>query len=258
MAGRPLDPPHHSVTAVPGGAPETVERFGHAYRHFAVAVSAGVMAGAWARQEDGPAGATVTVEREVSPLGRLGQHWHGKPESTLSVAMVLRPSLPPEEADVTWLVAGLGAIGGAEALTGRELSAWWPDAVIDAEEQVVASTKAEIQLGPGQVRSAVLSMRLDLERLGLAPEQRDDLLEAVVGAVDEASVTLGQGPQAAAAAYGARCRLLGRRLKVRLLPKGETRGAARAVDQAGRLELASATGMVERISVDMLRDFQVV
>jgi biotin-(acetyl-CoA carboxylase) ligase len=246
------------MTAVPGGPPETVERFGHPYRHFAVAVSAGVMAGAWARQEDGPPGATVTVEREVSPLGRLGQHWHGQAESTLSVAMVLRPSLSPEEADVTWLVAALGAIGGAEAMTGRELSAWWPDSVIDAEERVVAATKAEVQLGPGQVRSAVVSLRLDLERLGLVAEQRDDLLEAVVGAIDRASATLGEGPEAAAAAYEARCRLLGRRLKVRLLPKGETRGVARAVDRAGRLELASATGMVERISVDMLRQFEVV
>lgn len=258
MAGRPVDPPYDSVTAVPGGPPETLERFGRPFRHFAVAVSAGAMAGAWARQENAPAGATVTVEREVSPLGRLGQHWHGQPESTLSLAVVLRPSLAPEEADVAWLVAGLGAIGGAEAATGRELSAWWPDAVVDTRDEVVATTKAEVQLGPGEVRAAVVSLRLDLERLGLTAERRDDLLEAVLAAVDDASAALAEGPQAAAAAYERRCRLLGRRLKLRLLPKGETRGVGQAIDRAGRLELASATGMVERISVDMLRSFELV
>lgn len=257
MAGRPVDPPYESVTAVPGGPPETVERFGRPFRHFAVAISAGAMAGAWARQENAPARAAVTVEREVSPLGRLGQHWHGSPESTLSLAVVLRPSLPPEEADVAWLVAGLGAIG-AEAMSGRELSAWWPDAVVDAGDEVVATTKAEVQLGPGEVRSAVVSLRLDLERLGLMVEQRDDLLEAVLRAVDEATAALAEGPQAVAAAYERRCRLIGRRLKVRLMPKGETRGVARGVDRSGRLQLASATGMVERITVDMLRQFEVV
>ncbi len=246
------------MTAVPGGPPETVERFGRSFRHFEVAVSAGTMAGAWARQENAPAGAALTVGREVSPLGRLGQVWHGAPESTLSLAVVLRPSLPPEEADVAWLVAGLGAMGGAEVITGRELSVWWPDAVVDADDQAMATTKAEVQLGPGEVRSAVISLRLDLERLGLRVEQRDDLLEAVLRAVDEASASLADGPDALATAYERRCRLLGRRLKLRLLPKGETRGVARGVDRSGRLELASATGMVERISVDMLREFEVV
>lgn len=245
------------MTAVPGGPPETVERFGHPSRNFAVAVSAATMAGAWARQENAPAGAIVTVEREVSALGRLGHVWHGKPESTLSLAMVLRPSLPPEEADVAWLLAGLGAIGGADA-TGRDVSVVWPDAVVDSGGQVVTAIKAEVQLGPGEVRAAVISLRFDLERLGVTADRRDDVLQAVVAAIDEASVALDEGTQAAAAAYERRCRILGRRVKLRLLPKGETRGVARAIDSAGRLELASATGMVERISVDMLRELEVV
>ena len=258
MAGRSVDPPDQPVTTVPGGPPETVERFGRSFRHFEVAVSAGTMAGAWARQENAPAGAAVTVGREVSPLGRLGQVWHGQPESTLSLAVVLRPSLSPEEADVAWLVAGLGAMGGAETTTGRELSVWWPDAVVDADDDVVATTKVEVQLGPGEVRAAVASLRIDLTRLGLTAERRDDLLEAVLRAVDDASATLAEGPEALAVAYERRCRLMGRRLKLRLLPKGETRGVARGVDRSGRLELASATGMVERITVDMLRQFEVV
>ena len=47
-------------------------------------------------------------------------------------------------------------------------------------------------------------------------------------------------------------------MKLRLLPKGETRGTVRHIDRGGRLQLESATGMVERISVDMLRELQVV
>jgi biotin-(acetyl-CoA carboxylase) ligase len=84
------------------------------------------------------------------------------------------------------------------------------------------------------------------------------LLEAVLVATDEAAAALTEGPETAATAYEGHCGLLGRRMKLRLLPAGETRGTARGIDKGGGLELASATGMVQRISVDMLRDLVVV
>jgi biotin-(acetyl-CoA carboxylase) ligase len=185
----------------------------------------------------------------------LGQAWEVPQASSLVLATVLRPPVPPEEADVGWLVAGLGALNGAEAVTGRELALWWPDRVIEGDVgSVVASIKAESQLGPGEVRASVVTVRLDLGRLGLGADRREELLEAVVGALDQAAGELDDASQGVAAAYEQRCALLGQRVKLRILPKGETRGTARGVDRGGGLELASATGMIERISVDMLRD----
>lgn len=244
-----------------GGPPETTERYGRPMRQFPVVVSAGAMAGAWARQEDAPAGATVVVDQEISALGRLGRSWDHPAASTLTMAMVLRPPLSPEQADVVWLVAGLGLAQGIEGVVAdRELATWWPDDVVDAATQdVVASAKVEVQLGPGEVRAAVATLRIDLALLGLEePQRREALLEAVVGAVDDVAATLAEGPEAAAAAYERRCLLIDRRVKLRLLPKGETRGTTRSFDRGGRLELASATGMIERISVDMLRSLEVV
>jgi biotin-(acetyl-CoA carboxylase) ligase len=236
-----------------------VERFGRLVRHFPVAVSAGAMAGAWARQEEAPAGSTVVVDREISPLGRMGVMWEVPPASTLAFAMVLRPPLAPEDADVAWLVAALGVIGGVEATTGRALSASWPDNVVDTETgEVVAVTKVESQLGPGEVRAAVVIVRLDMDRLALGADRRDEVLEAVVRATDQPAAELADGPETAAAAYDRRCIQLGRRVKLRLLPKGETRGTVKRIDRGGRLQIESATGMVERISVDMLRELQMV
>ncbi|MDP8991994.1 MAG: hypothetical protein M3N31_02925 [Actinomycetota bacterium] len=235
------------------------ERFGRAVRHFQVAISAGAQALAWARQEEAPHGATVVVDREISPLGLRGRMWHAPAESTLACAVVLRPPVPAEEGDSAWLVGALGALQGAEAATGAALSTWWPDTVIDADSgEPVVGIKAEVQLGPGQVRSAVVTQRFDLERLGIDPARRDELLEAVVTALDGAGEALGGdgGTGDVAAAYEGRCALMGRRVKIRLLPRGESRGVVAGVDRTARLELKSPTGMVERVTIDMFRELE--
>lgn len=246
----------------PGGGFDAFERQGRPIRQFRVAVSAGAMALAWARQEQAPAGAVVVADREIYPLGRLGDPWSGSPDVTLACAAVVRPRLPVHLADVAWLVAGLALTQGAEAASGRRLGTWWPDRVVDADDHTtVGMVKADIQLGPGTVRSAVLTMRADLGRLGLAQKDRNDVVDAAASSLDGMLGWLDQGTDGcneAAAAYERRCLLMGTRVKLLLLPKGETRGVARSVDGTAQLEVASATGMVERVTVDMLRRLDVV
>jgi len=238
---------------------EESERFGRTLRHYKMSISAGALAQAWARQENARHGATVVVDREVSPLGRRARLWGTPAEKTLACAVVLRPPLPAEQADVCWLVGGLAAAEGGEAASGRKLTTWWPDAVVDQDSgATVGSIRAEVQLGPGQVRSAVVTVRLDLEALGVEPTMRDTVLEPLLRSIDDHTGRLGEGTAGVAAAYERRCALLDRRVKVRLLPKGETRGIARRVDRMARLELESGTGMVERISVDVLREVELV
>ncbi len=244
------------------GAPfvET-EVLGRPARRFQVAISAGAQALAWARQEDAPHGAAVQVEREISPLGFRGRLWHAPAESTLACALVLRPALPAEEGDLTWLVGALGAVEGAEAATGGSLGTWWPDAVVDAgTQEPVATLKSEVQLGPGRVRSAVVTLRFDLERLGLGPAGREQLLESVLASTDRVSGALADsgGAEGVASAYDQRCVLVGRRVKIRLLPRGEARGVVGGVDRTARLELRSQAEMVEHVTIDMLHELQAV
>ncbi len=241
------------------GPGEATERFGHLVRHYRMGVSGAALALAWARQEHAPDGATVVVEREVSPLGRLGRLWTTPPESTLSCAIVLRPPLSVEEADAIWLLAGVAAAEGAAAASDRELATWWPDLVVHADSgDEVAAVKVEIQLGPGKVRSAVATIRVNLDTLGLGSDGREAVLEGILGALDRNSADLAEGSAGVAAAYDGRCGMLGRRVKLRLLPKGETRGVARGVDRSARLELESSTGMVQKVAIDSLRAIEAV
>ncbi len=240
-------------------AAETVERFGRPMRHFPVAVSAEAMALAWANTENGPAGATVIVDTEIGPRGLHGRIWEIPQPQTLTFSVVLRPALSVEEASAAWLIAGLAAAEGAENVAGRPLATWWPDEIVEVGEtrERVGAVRAEIQLGPGKVKSAIATVRFDLAKLDLA-DHRDDLLEAVLAAFDGVSERLEEGASAVAAAYEGRCALRGKRVKLRLLPKGETRGTAAHVDRSARLELKSPSGMIEKIGVDQVAALQIV
>lgn len=250
--------PRTSATGFPGMETVTVEQFGRPVRRFPVAVSAEAMALAWANQEDAPQGATVVVDHEIRASGLHGRRWEVPATESLACSVVLRPAVPVEDADSAWLVAALACAEGAQAITGKEMSTWWPDSVVDASREQVAAVRAEVQLGPGRVKSIVITLRFNLPKLGVDPSRKDDLLEAVVHAVDAAADELSSGGAGAAAAYEKRCALLGNRVLIRLLPKGETRGTARRVDRGARLELESASGLVEKITVDQVRDMKVV
>jgi BirA family biotin operon repressor/biotin-[acetyl-CoA-carboxylase] ligase len=230
-------------------------------RIFPVAVSTDVMAQAWANKESAPHGAAVIVEHEINPRGLHGALWQTPPSDTLAVAVVLRPTVSPEEGDVTWLVGALAGLDAIEAVSKTAFAAWWPDAIVETEtNDPVAAAKSEVQLGPGQIKNAVVTVRFDLLRLDLDPEKdRDPLCEAFVHAVDRVTEELAEhGSSRVATAYGERCTMLGKRVKVRLRPKGETRGVARRVDRAARLEVESLSGMVERIGVNQLMELEVV
>lgn len=226
-------------------------------RRYNAAVSAGAMALAWANQEAAPSGALVVVEHEVSPLGRLGQLWPVAAAQSLAFAAVLRPQLTAEAADVPWLIAALAVADGIEAAGGPEVTAAWPDLVVDAKTgQTRAAVRADVQLGPGKVRVAVATIRIDLsEDTG---NRREELLEAIGGQLDQRIVELADGVTGPLAAYEQRCSTLGHNLKIRLVPRGELRAHASAIDPLGRLELRSSTGMVERVSVNQVREVAVL
>jgi BirA family biotin operon repressor/biotin-[acetyl-CoA-carboxylase] ligase len=239
------------------GEAAPAEDVGRPIRRYRAAVSAGAMALAWANQEQAPSGALVVVDHEVSPMGRLAHMWPVPAESTLAFAAVLRPKLTAEAADVPWLLATLAVADGIEAAGGPEVAAAWPDLVKEVDGgKTRAAIRADVQLGPGQVRVAVATIRLDLT--GETTDRRERLLEAIGVELDRRTAELVDGVTGPVAAYEQRCGTLGHNLKIRLVPRGELRGHASAIDALGRLELRSSTGMVERVSVNQVREVMVL
>jgi len=244
-----------------GGQPVTVDRGGHPFRHFPVAVSAGAMALAWARQDGAPHGSAILVDHEINSLGRIGAEWKAAPAETLAGAIVLRPPLEADAADIGWLIGGLAVSQGIEALRpDLDPATWWPEGVVArADDSTIGTVLCEAQLAPGRVRAAIVTFRVDMKAIGVTgTEGRDELLTAVLESFDTVSASLEGGNQVVASAYEARCAMIGRRVKLRLRPSGEARGTVAGFDTVARMQLRSSTGLVERITVDMLRDIEVV
>jgi len=85
-------------------------------RTYPVAVSVEAMAAAWARQEQAPEGATVVAAQELAARGRRGTVWKTIPDRSLSLAVVLRPALPPAGEQLLWILASLAAAEGLDKL----------------------------------------------------------------------------------------------------------------------------------------------
>lgn len=217
-------------------------------RHYSVGLSAEVQALAWARREAATAGSVVIVDHEISPRGRLGRLWPHPPERTAVLAMVWRPVLPPEETDLVWAAASLGLLSALEHLVeGDEPRLRWPDEVLDGGGcRLLGAVRAEVQLGPGRVTSAVITGRVDLESI---PAQRMEVLDAVEIALAAAAGDLDLDPAGVRSACAERSVLVGRRVIAHLLPRGEVRGVALGVDAKGGLELESSTGLRQRVPI---------
>jgi len=216
-------------------------------RHFTVAVNAEALALAWARQDAAPIGATVVVDHEISPRGRLGRLWQRPSDRTVAMAMVWRPQLAADAADLIWSAASLGLLRAMATYVDPEPLLLWPDEVVDDMGRVLGAVRAEIQLAPGRVASAIVTARVDLDTVG-RPERG-----SVLAAVDDALVTVAAQLDTDAEMVRDACTacsaLAGCAVIAHLLPRGEVRGAAQGIDASGALQLVSSTGLRQRVPI---------
>lgn len=225
-------------------------------RHYQVGMSVEALASAWARTEDAPAGSAVVVDTEIAARLRGGTPWKLGGDAAVMMGMIARPKIDPLHEALLWLVASLGA---ADALTesfGVAHTIIWPDRVIrHGDSSPRCSTNLMVQLGPGRIDHAVLVARVEL---------RDSVVdtEALIGSLHrhlEATIRLVESDRPdLIEKFTERCSIMGERVKVELLPRGESRGLATAVDADGFLVLESPTGMLERVAPASLRSLTVI
>lgn len=210
---------------------------GREVEHYPVAVTVESVALGWLRQRQAPRGAVVVADHEVSPRTRRGDVWDAA--GALRAAVVLRPDLAADAADLLWahaLLAAAAASGGT--------APWWPER-LTARDAEVGVVRVASQLAPGSIDSAVVTFRLHV-----APgRDRADLLAATLAHLDE---LLAMPPVEVVARYRAADPLAGTPVRVDLLPRGAVRGAYAGIDAQGALTIEGAGGHRRRLAVDQI------
>lgn len=225
-------------------------------------MSVEALAAAWARREDAPDGAVVIARAEIAGRLRGGEPSMIGGDDALLIAVVTRPEIDPMHEALLWLPASLAAdeaLGEAGA-NGRRLR--WPDRIVRAGFAVpLCAVNVVTQLGPGRVDHSVVSLRVDKRTIagdGRALQRDDVVIERFVAEIRRHLVTLRDDPAAVLDAYAERCDLIGERVRVELMPRGEARGRVAAVDAEGFLVVESSTGMLDRVPPSTLRSLEIL
>jgi BirA family biotin operon repressor/biotin-[acetyl-CoA-carboxylase] ligase len=186
-----------------------------------------------------------------------------------SVAVVLRPALPPAGEQLLWLLASLAAAEGLDKLGVAEVRLKWPDDIFVGDGKI-GVIRVQAHLGPGQIDSAVLTFRLNLS---VTPDDVPDASPASVAGATGGTVEPSEvidavltalegryhgGVEPLLAAYRARCLTIGTRVRAELLPRGEVEGIAKAVDDQGSLEVEVHGGGIHPVTVETLRRLRVI
>jgi biotin-(acetyl-CoA carboxylase) ligase len=217
-------------------------------RHYPVAVSVEQLALGWLRTEGASNGSVVTVDHEIGGRQRLGIPWRVPAAQSFSCAVILRCAIRLEDEALLWIAALVGAARAIETIAVSAPGLGWPDSLIGRDGVTQGSVAVEAQLGPGIVQSAVVSLRVNIELLSIAQE----LTRPIAKAFSE-ELTLAVGLLETTHAellweYNVRSVLIGERVRVRLLPKGDTRGTVGPVNGTGNLPLESPSGMIELLN----------
>jgi len=78
-------------------------------------------------ENDAPEGTLVLAEQQTSGRGRRGRQWLSPYGSSVSMSLILRPSLPLQFAPQMTLVAAVALCRGLRELTGLDIGIKWPN-----------------------------------------------------------------------------------------------------------------------------------
>ena len=223
-------------------------------------------------------GTVLVAEAQTAGRGRLGRRWASPPRAGLTFSVLLRPDGVPG-ALLGWLplLAGVAAAASVRAVTAVDATLKWPNDVLVGERKLggilAERTGTAVVVGIGinvwqaqadlPADAAVTSLALAAGVTGQAgaggPGLRERLLASLLDELGRRYESWrGQASPGDADACGLRqeyvrrCATLGREVTVTMPGTEPVTGTATGVDQAGRLEVRTAGGLVAVTAGDVV------
>ncbi len=213
-----------------------------------------------ARADAAPPGLVVVAEHQTAGRGRLDRVWVTPPRSSVTVSVLLRPSVPARRWLWLPLLAGVATVEALRRSCGVEARLKWPNDVQIAGLKTGGILVERLERTTAPVAVVGIGINVSLTRDQLPVPEATSLSLASGQAVDRTDVlaTLlaelgreyldweavgGDPDRGLRERYSSRCATLGARVTASL-PSGETiTGTARDVDAEGMLVIETPSGV---------------
>ncbi|MDY6877996.1 MAG: biotin--[acetyl-CoA-carboxylase] ligase [Chloroflexota bacterium] len=219
-----------------------------------------------------PEGTVVMADEQTAGRGRMGRGWLAPPATCLLCSILLRPTLPPIQAQRLTMLCALAAADAVEESAGLRVYLKWPnDLVVKAQSpkpkaqnwRKLAGVLTETGVTGEQLEFVIVGIGINVnvepERLStLAPAatsiltergrpvDRVTLLIALLSGVEQRYTALraGENPHQE---WAARLATLGQPVKA-TTSAGVLTGVAESVDEDGALLLRTMDGALHRLA----------
>jgi BirA family biotin operon repressor/biotin-[acetyl-CoA-carboxylase] ligase len=160
------DLPLADVLSSPLGATMFAGKVHHYFRIGSTNIEAMKAAAAGA-----PEGSVFIAEEQTAGRGRGGHSWTSPPSTGIYCSIVLRPTLPPADAIILSMMAGLAIAFAVEQITGVKPDLRWPNDLLIGDKKfcgILAEMNAEVT----RVRHAVIGIGLNVNQEEFPPDLR--------------------------------------------------------------------------------------
>lgn len=110
-----------------------------------------------------PEGLAILADRQTRGRGRLGRSWTSVPGLGIYTSILLRPSVPPRQAPLLTLMAGLATADAVEAVGGVTPVLKWPNDVL-CEGRKVAGILTEMATMGQQIGHVVVGVGINVRQ----------------------------------------------------------------------------------------------
>lgn len=119
-----------------------------------------------------PEGSVFLAEEQLSGRGRAGHSWTSPPSTGIYCSVLLRPTLPPADALLLSLIAGLSVAVAVEQMTSIKADLRWPNDLMIGKKKlcgILTEMNAEVT----RVRYAVIGIGINVNQSEFPPELSD-------------------------------------------------------------------------------------
>ncbi len=138
------------------------ESFGRNIRYEPVAKSTQILAHQWARA-GAVEGSLVIADEQQEGKGRLGRTWHSPPRTGIWMSLILRPSIPLQQASHLTLLASVGVCMAIRKQTNLPITIKWPNDLL-LHGKKVCGILTELRGDQDRINYVILGMGLNVNQ----------------------------------------------------------------------------------------------